>query len=238
MSHSIDWSAIDLVIFDVDGTLYEQERLHRRMAVEVAIGCARTLDPGIALTLREFRRVREELAEEGARDFLRAQYEITAGRIRRTPGEVASLVEEWMERRPIAFLRACRSAGVDLLMERLRQAGKLVGVLSDYPAVDKLAALGLAADIIVSAGDPEVMALKPDPAGVLRILRLGGVAPQRALMIGDRDERDGEAGRRAGVRPLIRSNRKGKGDFRRYDDPVFRSLPDASPPTMTGVASR
>ena len=31
MSGSLDWSAIDLVVFDVDGTLYDQRRLRLAM---------------------------------------------------------------------------------------------------------------------------------------------------------------------------------------------------------------
>ena len=36
MNTSVDWRAVDLVIFDVDGTLYDQSRLRLRMALEMA----------------------------------------------------------------------------------------------------------------------------------------------------------------------------------------------------------
>ena len=79
---------------------------------------------------------------------------------------------------------------------------------------------------MVCATDAEVARLKPDPAGLLAILRATGVDARRALMIGDRFDRDGVAASRAGMRALIRSGRPHPdyGTFRAYDDPVFQPL--------------
>jgi FMN phosphatase YigB (HAD superfamily) len=89
----------------------------------------------------------------------------------------------------------------------LERHGIAVAVLSDYPAEDKLRCLDLAIDCVVSATDPEVERLKPHPRGLQRILELTGVAAERAVLIGDRDDRDGECARRAGVSYLLRSSR-------------------------------
>ena len=70
---------------------------------------------------------------------------------------------------------------------------------SDYPAEEKLAALGLRAEVVVSATDPEVDRLKPDPRGLEVALARLGASAEHCLLVGDRDERDGEAARRAGV---------------------------------------
>ena len=103
------------------------------------------------------------------------------------------------------YLKACRRPGAKQLFANLRSAGKTIGVLSDYPAQEKLAKLEFDADIVVSARDPEVDVQKPHPRGILRVMEVAGVSPGATVMIGDRAERDGEMGRRAGVRTYLLS---------------------------------
>ena len=221
-----DWSAIDVVVFDVDGTLYDQRRLRLRMLGEILGACARARSLELALTLREFRRVREEMAEGPDDDFRARQFAMTAERRRRSPLDVERLVAEWIDARPIPFLMPCRFPDVDRVFASLRNAGKTIAVFSDYPAREKLAALGLEADLVVSACDADVGRLKPHPAGLRKILRATGAAPERCVMIGDRASRDGEAARRAGMRALLRSQRpQGSiATFRSYAEDPFRSL--------------
>ena len=222
----LDWSTIDLVVFDVDGTLYDQRRLRLGMLRQLLghTWQTRSLDP--LLTLRTFRRVREALGEQARADFMTLQYAQTASRHGKTPGAVRALTDEWMEQRPLPLLAACRYAHVAEVFAGLRAAGKRVAAFSDYPAAAKLAALGLRADVVVCATDAGIARLKPDPAGLLAILRQTGVAPERALMIGDRFDRDAVAAARAGMRALIRSRRPHArwATFQGYDDVVFQPL--------------
>ncbi|MFQ5567123.1 MAG: HAD family hydrolase, partial [Paracoccaceae bacterium] len=107
----------------------------------------------------------------------------------------------------------------------LRDRGCRIGAWSDYPAVNKLAAMGLTADAVVSAVDPEVDRMKPQPAGLERVLEQLGVSPEEALVIGDRDERDGAAARRLGCPYLLLVKRPAGGrTFVGYDE-LLRSLP-------------
>ncbi len=153
--------------------------------------------------LATFRRIREELALEEADRIAERQYHRTAQRLGLEPRRVAEVVQHWMERRPLRHLPACRFPEVDRFLEQLRTKGKTLAVFSDYPARDKLAALGLEVDHCVSAVDPQVDRLKPHPRGVERALELAAVAPGEALLIGDRIDRDGECARRAAIRFLL-----------------------------------
>jgi len=221
-----DWNDIDLVVFDVDGTLYDQRRLRRAMLGQLLRDAwhARSLDT--LRTLRTFRQVREALGEEPEADFLRLQYARTAQQHRKSEDEVRLLATEWLEQRPLPSLAACRYAHLPALFDGMRAAGKRIAVFSDYPAVDKLKALGLRAELVVCATDPDIGRLKPDPAGLQSILRQTGVAARRTLMVGDRFDRDAAAAQRAGVHSLIRS-RKPHPDFATfgsYADPVFQPL--------------
>ena len=221
-----DWSTIDLVVFDVDGTLYDQRKLQLRMLRQLLGHAWQTRSLNTLLTLRTFRHVREALGEQAGSDFMALQYAQTASRHGKTPGAVRALTDEWMEQRPLPLLAACRYAHVAEVFASLRAAGKRIAAFSDYPAAAKLAALGLHADVVVCATDADIARLKPDPAGLLAILRQTGVAPERALMIGDRFDRDAAAAGRAGMRVLIRSRRPHAqwATFRAYDDAVFQPV--------------
>ena len=222
----LDWATIDLVVFDVDGTLYNQRKLQLGMLRQLLGHAWQTRSLDTLLTLRTFRRVREALGEQAGADFMTLQYAQTASRHGKTPAAVRALTDEWMEQRPLPLLAACRYAHVAEVFAGLRAAGKRVAAFSDYPAAAKLAALGLQADVVVCATDADIARLKPDPAGLLAILRQTGVAPERALMIGDRFDRDAAAAERAGMRALIRSRRPHArwATFRAYDDALFQPL--------------
>ena len=74
-------------------------------------------------------------------------------------------------------------------------------VLSDYGhATEKLEALGLSPtlfDWIVSA--PELGGLKPAPQLMQIVTKQMGVTAEECLVIGDREDTDGEMARRAGA---------------------------------------
>src|SRR3546814_11843099 len=70
--------------------------------------------------------------------------------------QVSALVDDWMNRRPLPLLMKARFPGVERLFHAIRASGRGIGVLSDYPAVAKLEALGLAADFIVASADDGV----------------------------------------------------------------------------------
>jgi FMN phosphatase YigB (HAD superfamily) len=200
----VDWQRVRAVVFDLDGTLYDQRAMYLRMTAELALHCLRRPSqlPAVRILLK-FRPLREELADEEVEGIGRAQYERAAERLRLPADRIERVVEEWIIKRPLRHLVACRHAGVQRFFSALRAGNRRIGVLSDYPAVAKLAALDLAADAVVSAVDPEVDRLKPHPAGLARTLDALAVAPGEALMIGDRDNRDGECARRLGCPYLL-----------------------------------
>lgn len=235
----IDWDGADLVIFDVDGTLYHQRALRARMAAALLLDGARRRSFHTLAILRAYRRFREELGDEGGA-FLNRQYEETAARLGCRAEQVCTVVGEWMERRPLRHLRACRLAGLDVLFDGLRRAGKRIAIFSDYPAVAKLEALDLKADLVVSAADEAVQRLKPHPAGLHHILEASGVAAARALVIGDRFDRDWAAADRAGIPALIRTRGADRRcpTFRTYRDPLFAPLLQHAPPTRQTCQDR
>jgi len=196
---------LQLVVFDVDGTLYDQRRLRRRMVCELLTYCATRSDGLTVLrTIRCFRNCREKLAHEDVDGLLTAQYELVARTLGMREGDVRLFIKSWIHERPLPHLARCRFSGVSELFKSLKQFGIIVGVLSDYSADAKLAALGLRPDIQVSSEEPEINRLKPNPKGLLHLLNIARVPAGNALFVGNREEIDGECARRANVPFLLK----------------------------------
>lgn len=157
-----------------------------------------------------FRRIRRQLALSGSSDIEKAQYRLTVARANAPAKRVEDTVGEWMFDRPLKHLMPCRNPGIVELFNILRKNGLAIGVVSDYPSEKKLQALGLRADCIICGSDPDIDALKPSPKALLCVAERLSVFSKECLMIGDRDELDGEAARRAGMMylPIRRTEQK------------------------------
>lgn len=225
-NRDLRWDEIQLVVFDVDGTLYDQRGLRLRMLREMLLAAVRNRDIRFIRILRTYRRIREHLGEALHEDFEQELTSQTAVLVGCTEQQVQATASEWLERRPLRHLIQYRFPHLPELFQRLRAQGKRIGIFSDYPAREKVAALQLEADILVSAGDVDVGVLKPHPKGLQVLMARAATDPARTLMIGDRVERDGAVARAADVRALILSAKPISGwqTFTGYDDPVFAAL--------------
>jgi FMN phosphatase YigB (HAD superfamily) len=222
----LDWDRVHLVVFDVDGTLYRQRPLRLRMARDILLHTLLKRDLNVVAVLAKYRRIRERLGDEEAIDFERALIAQTAVATGNSPDRVRAIVSEWVERRPLRYLAACRYPGLIQLFAGLRRSGKSIGILSDYPAKAKLEALNLTANYVVFAGDEGIGLLKPHPRGLASLITAAGVEPHQTVVIGDRVDRDGLVARRAGAQALIKSSKPIEGwqTFARFDDALFSPL--------------
>lgn len=229
MFKAADWPAIEFVVFDVDGTLYDQPRVRRAMARALVLHGLRHRSLRHVAALSAYRRTREAAGDQEIEgDFEEVVLEITARAAKYDRNSLNELVGEWMERRPLPHVAKARAHGVEHLFSALRSTGRAIGVWSDYPAVEKLAALGLSAEFVASATDPDIRRLKPGPDGLIDLMRRAKVRPGATLMIGDRFDRDGIAAARAGTKFLLRSKKQAPAasTFWKYDDEIFRPLLD------------
>ena len=218
---STDWRDIRLIAFDVDGTLYRQRPLRLRIGRDMVIHAVAKRDLNAIGVISAYRRTRERLAAEEVVDFERILIAETAKVTSMSPERVHAIVSEWIDTRPLRYLRSCLVPGVPQLFAGLQRAGKRIGIFSDYPATEKLAAMGLAAHHVVAASD--VGLLKPHARGLQSLMAAAGATASETLFIGDRADRDGVAGKRAGVRILIRSSKSTAAfqTFKTFHDPLF-----------------
>jgi len=200
----VDWRRIKVVIFDVDGTLYTQSKLRKKMLFSLlAYYALRPWRLKEMLMLQHFRHEREKRPGYAGPDLENAQYLWCAERGNYDVAQIKKVVAQWIFNYPNRYLAGCTYPGTKSFFEALQQNNIKIAIYSDYKAHDKLKAMGLPADMVVSSTDPHIDRLKPDPRGLLYIAEQLKVAPQECLFIGDRPELDGECAIRANMPYLI-----------------------------------
>ncbi len=186
----------ELVILDLDGTLYDMRGL------------------GIRLVFKFFFRLRWLKASRKARHSLedhdfgdRQGYERALGlAMSEILGKDPDRCLDWYRGDfLLGFVQVLghykARKGLVPLLERLRDEGKTLTVVSAYSAVrERLDAIGIDTSlfsIIESCEDRG--ALKPSPKSFLAVMEQTGIGPGKTMAIGDLDAKDGEAARRAGI---------------------------------------
>jgi beta-phosphoglucomutase-like phosphatase (HAD superfamily) len=194
------------IIFDLDGTLYRQAPLRRKVMLRLARAFLSHPLAGIK-TLRvlgAYRHAQETLRQKpgvGAVDLADAQIALACEHAHVDRVFAVGCVQRWMEREPLAYLARYMPPRLLECLARARSLGMQLAVLSDYPAEAKLAALGLTDyfEVVQSAQSPAIGVFKPDPRGLQVTMQLLDVQPTECLYVGDRADVDGGAALAAGV---------------------------------------
>ena len=203
------------ILFDLDGTLYDQMRLRALMAMEL-LAAPLWLGPGARHRWRVLRAYRD--AQERLRTNCSLEEPIAARQLREaaatggvTETVAAAWVQEWMFRRPLKYLPYCRPRVLVTLLTFLRDRNVAVGVLSDYEPARKLAALALADhfDVVLCSTDPAVNVLKPHPRAFLHACTAMGLEPRAVLYVGDRPDVDAAGAHAAGMSCVIIGRARG-----------------------------
>jgi HAD superfamily hydrolase (TIGR01549 family) len=195
-----DLASFTAWLVDLDGTLYHPKPVKMAMAGQLLLFGAPRLR-----VIRAFRKQHERIREEGLDgegDPFALQLRLTAEALGAEVEEVEAVIREWMVKRPGPWLRRFRRRGLLSEIADFRAHGGRTALVSDYPAREKLKALGgdsLFEVVVASGEEGGPKRLKPSPDGYLAAARALGVDPERCLVVGDRDDADGEAARRAGM---------------------------------------
>ena len=201
----IDYTVIKLVIFDVDGTLYNQKKMRIYMFLEILIFLI--LNPrkyNQIKILQDFRKQREIRSDEDCSNLRELQYLWVSENLGVKSSVVEKIIEDWIFTRPLKYLIKCRKKGAVKLFEKLKKHGIKTAVYSDYPAEKKMETLKLSVDLIVSSTDRNIDKFKPDPKGALYILKqLNNGETENCIFIGDRFEKDGICSENAKIKSLI-----------------------------------
>lgn len=201
--HCKRFDEYQLVLFDMDGTLYFQRALQFKMArLLLAHALFERNGWRDLCVILQFRRIREKsVRADGIEETL---YEDLAKRWRISREQVREIVQKWIYQEPLRYLAGYKDACLLELIKILDKRGVRTAVYSDYPPQEKQKVLGIGEFPGFYGGQKEIEGFKPDPRGILYIMaRFGVNNKSRVLMIGDRMSRDGKAAVNAGVDYLI-----------------------------------
>ena len=187
-----------LVVFDLDGTLYDKRGLSLRMVLH-ALGDVRKMQAE--------RKTRASMKGQWLGDekrFYQVYFKRLAERLQCSP-ECAC---QWYESRYMPLMvrmigkyQPLNAKLLPILQECKENKIKMV-VLSDYGhAKEKLEVLGLEPeqfDWIVSA--PELGGLKPATELLRKVADKMGIDPTECLVVGDREDTDGDMARATGAK--------------------------------------
>jgi putative hydrolase of the HAD superfamily len=201
---------IRAVLFDVDGTLYQQRPVRVSMAAELLrFTVARPRD-GLRTVrvLKAYRNAQETLRRSDLACFPSTQIDAVSRRLGLSARVVDAIVGEWMFERPLRHVARHRTRGAVDLIDWLASRRILTGVLSDYPSFGKLQALGLGGRFsqVLCTSDAAIGRLKPHPRGFTVACERWDLAPAEVLMVGDRADVDGVGAVAAGMRSVILSS--------------------------------
>ncbi len=205
------------VVFDVDGTLYHAAPLRLIMMARLALAfVAHPIRTRRQMhILAHYRRAQEWLRVHPVAGRLTADSQ--ALRTVETTGQsleaVRATVRHWMEDAPLPWVRWCARRSLLRKIVAWHRMGVPLAVYSDYPAGDKLKALGLDSifKVVVCSTDPDVGAIKPDPHGFEVAARKLGLPAASVAFVGDRPAVDGAGAEKAGMRAVILGFRRPKG---------------------------
>jgi phosphoglycolate phosphatase/putative hydrolase of the HAD superfamily len=197
------------LIFDVDGTLYEQGPVRRAMLFRLVRAHLTSPRQGWLTfeALQAYRNAQEMLRTTGHKsdDIASTQLLLAAEQVGARVEIISSFVARWMEQEPLSVVASAVRKGILEFLRNAKRHGLLLAVYSDYPADRKLAAMGMAEffDVAVTAQDRGIQRFKPDPTGLEVTLRRLGARNNEAIYIGDRPDVDAVAASRAGMRYFI-----------------------------------
>ena len=201
----MDFNKYDLYVFDVDGTLYYQNKLRlimgKRLLMYYLLHPLKFKD---LIIIKNFRSLRENAKDTNG------LFDITAKKCNVSVSRVNEVIKKWIYENPIDALTASKDDTLLAIIDKLKANGKTVAIWSDYEADDKLKSLKLSTDYVYTAEQERVGELKPSPKGLNLIMSDLNVPKDKTIMIGDRMVKDGEAAKKAGCDYLILSKSKKK----------------------------
>lgn len=186
--------SIDLLIFDLDGTLYDSSGLARKLTMKVLFGLKSLLDS---------RHARKEMM---GIDYKSAETLYKELFTKMDPKEPQKARKWYFSKFYPAFVETLKKGFskrpfIDRLLKHLKDGAVQTAVLSDYGEIEeRLKAIGIEPELFdMLSSCEERAALKPAPRPFLELAQQADTPPERCMVVGDRSDSDIEGARRAGM---------------------------------------
>ena len=202
------------IIFDLDGTLYDNSKLPFRLIIRSLCKLK------ILKAERSSRKMLAGVHFDSPDDFYKKHFENMSQLCGKTPEKV----EHWyhdtylpLMTRILAKRYTCKPNTIETL-KMLREQGIKTAVLSDYECVkERLMAINIDPNLFdVCIDAPTTGGLKPDKSSFLHIAQIFGIEPNEVLVVGDRTDTDGEGAKLAGMHFLLANKKDPKLDIQKF----------------------
>jgi HAD superfamily hydrolase (TIGR01509 family) len=200
-------ASIRAIIFDLDGTVYRNAPVVRRMALRLAAHVARHPGTGwrTVQLISAYRLAQERLREAGAPCSDGQQLAFACEQTGADAEWASRVVARWMETSPLDLVRKYMRPDIAEFLALARRNDLRLAVFSDYPADAKLTAMEIRQhfDVVRWAQQSDVSVFKPNPRGLQLTAKALGVEAADALHVGDRPAVDVAAAHAAGMKAAI-----------------------------------
>ena len=187
--NAVNWSAYHGYIFDVDGTLYAQSRVRWGMLWKLATYfCIRPHRIRELLAIYLFRKLREKPKHKN--DSFADLFRIIESKTGLPANAASRTIQTWMFEAPLTLLKKYAYRDVVDYINRKHADGCRIIVYSDYPAEEKLKAIGIRYDAAYDSSHEDIMELKPSLKAMRKILSENDLAAEQLVYVGDRDDKD------------------------------------------------
>ena len=196
------------IVFDVDGTLYDQKLLRILVAGRMFLSFIATPKKFSheLKVIREFRKIQEKLRENDLTVINETtQVKLTSEKLKLHYNDVFKIINKWFNIIPLPLISICKRNGLKTTFSKLSGEGYKIGLFSDYSSEDKAAALGIKKFLqaIVCSSDPDVGKFKPDSIGFVRVAKKLNLETNEIVYVGDRVDVDVVGAENAGMIPLL-----------------------------------
>ncbi len=185
----MNWSKIDNLIFDVDGTLYSQNKVRVnmffRLIVFYGINFYRLKE---LYALYYFRKIREK--KEYKNCTMNELYKVVSHKCSLDVSLIKNIIKKWMFIEPIKLLRKYKYKEVIDFINNQYKLGKKIVIYSDYPAIEKLEALNISFSMVFVSGENELFEQKPSIECMQKILSIANIDSSKTVYVGDRNDKD------------------------------------------------
>ena len=198
-------------IVDVDGTLYFQFGVRWKMIWSII--CYIIKQPWKLQDIRIiylYRLLRKNGELVHTCNFTDMEFAYVASKVNTTSEYVRDVVYHWMIEIPLKYIVQEKDKKLlDFLAERKKKGADII-VYSDYPIKEKLICLKFSYSKGYYSGDERIKCMKPDPKGLMNIIRENNLKVNNCLFIGDRLEKDGCCAEKCSMDYLILPKNKNK----------------------------
>ena len=176
-------------IFDVDGTLYSQNKVRIAMLFRLLVYYAfRPFQWRKLCALFLFRRLQEDPGSRG-KSIDEICMEVSK-RLSLPKSAVHWTVRFWMFENPLDLLLKYRYEDVFEFIKYEHCSGKRIIIYSDYPAAEKLNIMRIPYDLLFVSGEKDIKEQKPSAEAMGKIIAASKLTTDELIYIGDRDDRD------------------------------------------------